>query len=55
MEEKNVTYKKIIKKGLNFGQALAIAVSYMNWHSLLWAIIHGWLGWLYIIYYVIRY
>ena len=35
---------------LGFGSALAIAISYTNNHSILWAIIHGILGWLYVIY-----
>ena len=38
------------KYGVGFGSALAIAISYTNNHSILWAIIHGILGWLYIIY-----
>ena len=33
-----------------FGSALAIAISYTKNHSILWAIIHGILGWLYVIY-----
>ena len=36
--------------GVGFGSALAIAISYANNHSILWAIIHGILGWLYVIY-----
>ena len=36
--------------GISFGTALAIAVSYTNNHSILWAIIHGILGWLYVVY-----
>jgi hypothetical protein len=38
------------KYGVGFGSALAIAISYTNNHSILWAIIHGILGWLYVIY-----
>ena len=38
------------KYGVGFGSALAIAISYTNHHSILWAIIHGILGWLYVIY-----
>jgi len=38
------------KYGVGFGSALAIAISYANNHSILWAIIHGILGWLYVIY-----
>ena len=39
------------KYGVGFGSALAIAISYTNNHSILWAIIHGIFGWLYVIYY----
>ena len=39
------------KYGVGFGSALAIAISYTNNHSILWAIIHGILGWLYVIYF----
>ena len=35
------------KYGIGFGSALAIAISYTNNKSILWAIIHGILGWLY--------
>jgi hypothetical protein len=38
------------KYGVGFGSALAIAISYTNNHSILWAIIHGILGWLYVIF-----
>ena len=38
------------KYGVGFGSALAIAISYTNNHSILWAIIHGIFGWLYVIY-----
>jgi hypothetical protein len=41
------------KYGASFGSALAIAVSYNNNHSVLWAIIDGVLSWLYVIYFVI--
>jgi hypothetical protein len=38
------------KYGVGFGSALAITISYTNNHSVLWAIIHGILSWLYVIY-----
>src|SRR5665647_979087 len=38
------------KYGVGFGSALAIAISYTNNHSILWAIIDGIFGWLYVIY-----
>ena len=38
------------KYGVGFGSALAMAISSTNTPSILWAIIHGILGWLYVIY-----
>ena len=41
------------KYGASFGAALAIAISYTANHSILWAIIHGVLSWLYVIYFAL--
>ena len=41
--------------GIGFGSALAITISWSANHSILWAILHGLFGWLYVIYYAIRY
>jgi hypothetical protein len=41
--------------GFGFGSALAITISWSQWHSVLWAIIHGVFGWLHVAYYVIRF
>jgi hypothetical protein len=41
------------KYGVGFGSALAIAISYTANHSILWAIIHGILGWVYVIYFAL--
>jgi hypothetical protein len=41
------------KYGVGFGSALAIAISYPTNKSILWAIIHGILGWLYVIYFAL--
>ncbi len=46
---------KHITKGLSFGAVLAIVISYVKWQSVGWAILHGLLNWIYVIYYVIRY
>jgi hypothetical protein len=43
------------KSGITFGCALAIAISYVHNHSILWAIIHGLLSWLYVIYAALKY
>ncbi|MFZ0693007.1 MAG: hypothetical protein WAN51_02465, partial [Alphaproteobacteria bacterium] len=40
---------RVVRYGIGFGSALAIAISYTNNHSVLWAIIDGILGWLYVI------
>ena len=39
------------KYGIGFGSALAMAISYTTNKSILWAIVHGLLGWLYVIYF----
>ena len=49
------TTRSSAKAGIGFGCALAIAISYTEWHSILWAILHGFLGWLYVIYFALRY
>jgi len=41
------------KYGVSFGSALAIAMSWTANHSILWAIIDGILGWIYVIYYAL--
>ena len=43
------------KAGIGFGCALAITISFTQWHSILWAIFHGLLGWIYVIYFALRY
>lgn len=44
-----------IKTGITFGTALAMAISFTMNKSVLWAIFHGLLSWIYVIYYVIVY
>jgi len=46
---------KNVKKGLSFGAALAMVISYFKWQSIGWAVLHGLLNWIYVVYYVIRY
>jgi len=41
------------KAGVGFGSALAITISWSVNGSILWAIIHGFLSWLYVIYYAL--
>lgn len=46
---------KASKAGISFGAALAIVISYTKWHSIGWAIVHGALSWIYVIYYMLKY
>lgn len=39
--------------GIGFGCALAIAISWSTNNSILWAILHGFFSWFYVIYYAI--
>ncbi len=43
---------RIVSSGISFGSALAIVISWSLHHSILWAIIHGFFSWLYVIYYI---
>ena len=43
--------QEIIIHGTSFGSALAIAISFNVNHSVLWAIIHGFFSWFYVVYY----
>ena len=47
--------KKVTKSGNTFGSCLAMVISFTTWHSVGWAIIHGLLSWVYVIYYILRY
>ena len=42
------------KVGVGFGTALAIAISWSANKSILWAIFHGVLSWVYVIYYAMK-
>jgi hypothetical protein len=44
---------QMAKAGVSFGSALAIAISWSQHHSILWAIIHGFLSWLYVAWYAL--
>jgi hypothetical protein len=44
---------KAVRAGISFGSALAIAISWSANHSILWAILHGVLSWIYVIYYAL--
>lgn len=47
--------QKTVKTGISFGSVLAIVISYTTWKSVGWAIVHGVFGWIYVIYFLVRY
>ena len=54
-KNKTTIVHKTVKSGITFGRALAMVISYTTWKSIGWAIIHGLLSWIYVIYFIIRY
>jgi hypothetical protein len=47
------TSMSVTKAGVSFGSALAMAISFHLHQSVLWAIVHGLLSWIYVVYYVV--
>lgn len=45
--------KHYYREGIGFGAALAMVISYTTWTSIPWAIVHGLLGWIYVVYFAI--
>ncbi len=41
--------------GIGLGTVIAVLISWSMWKSISWAIIPGFFGWLYVIYYFIKY
>ena len=47
-----MTYRaEATRAGISFGSALAIAISWSQHHSILWAVLQGVFSWLYVIYF----
>ncbi len=44
---------EVARSGITFGSALAIAISWSEHQSILWAIIQGIFSWLYVIYFAL--
>ncbi|MGM0588373.1 MAG: hypothetical protein ACQETE_08170 [Bacteroidota bacterium] len=47
--------KESVRGGITLGTALAVTISWSLNKSILWAIIHGLLSWIYVIYYALTY
>lgn len=43
------------RPSIGIGNLVAGIISYVNWHSVFWCVIHTLLGWLYILYFVLVY
>ena len=52
-ERRIIVRRDVVKSGIGFGSALAIAVSYTTHKSILWAIVHGVFGWFYVGYFLL--
>jgi hypothetical protein len=42
-----------VSTGISMGTALAMILSYSVNHSIIWAVIHGFLSWVYVIYFAL--
>lgn len=47
------TTRAAAKAGIGFGSVLAITISWSVHKSIVWAILHGFFSWIYVIYYAI--
>ena len=54
-EPKQNAVRKSVKTGISFGSAEAMVISYTTWQSVGWAIFHGLLSWVYVVYFVLKY
>ncbi|MGH9790753.1 MAG: hypothetical protein ACRD5W_06040 [Candidatus Acidiferrales bacterium] len=46
-------YTEATRAGISMGTALAIAISWSVNKSILWAIIHGFFSWFYVVYFAL--
>jgi hypothetical protein len=51
MAEQKLRGGEVVRTGISFGSALAIAISWSTNKSILWAIFHGLLSWFYVVYF----
>ena len=47
--------QKNVQNGIGLGSILAVVISYVKWQSIGWAILHGAMGWIYVLYYYLNY
>lgn len=54
-QNRTMIVNRTVSTGLTFGSALAMVISYTHWQSIFWAIVHGLLSWVYVIYFILVY
>ena len=54
-ENRTTIVEKTVQSSITFGRALAMVISYTTSKSVGWAIFHGLLSWVYVIYFILRY
>jgi len=52
-EPRRARVTQVARTGISFGSALAIAISWSVNQSILWAIVHGFLSWIYVVWYAV--
>ena len=52
-ERVRIIQRDVVKSGVGVGSALAIVISYTAHTSVLWAIIHGFFSWFYVVYFLL--
>jgi hypothetical protein len=43
----------VVNNGIGVGSALAVVISWSLNQSILWALLHGFFGWIYVIYFAV--
>ncbi len=51
----NMGPQESAQTAINLGSVIAVVISYAKWQSIGWAILHGIFGWVYVLYYIIKY
>ena len=53
MADRRIDGGQVVKSGIGLGTALAVTISWSVNKSILWAILHGLLSWVYVIYHAL--
>lgn len=51
----STTTKEATTSTIGMGTVFAMIVSWTTWHSFWWTIVHGFFGWVYVLYYAVVY